>query len=98
VGECDSSARTNWRTFLPIILAKINSTKANIFGGIFIIRVSVRWSLHGIRYKETYSSHLKASRTFEDGANMLFRNVCNYESTMRNIPEKRRFIYAAAEA
>jgi hypothetical protein len=39
VGKYESNARTNWRIFLPVILAKINSTKANIFGGILTIKV-----------------------------------------------------------
>jgi hypothetical protein len=28
---------------------------------------------------------------FEDGADRLSRNVGNYQSTLRNIPEERRF-------
>ena len=63
-----------------------------------MISVYVRWSLHGIRYKRTYLSHLKASRTLEVRTNRLLRNVGNYEFTLRKVEDERRFIYVAAEA
>jgi hypothetical protein len=31
---------------------------------------------------------------FEDGTDILSRNVSNYQSTLRNIPEERRFFFS----
>jgi hypothetical protein len=43
------------------------------------------------RFGATYRSHIQGSSLIlEDWTNMLLRNIGNYQSTLRNIPEERR--------